>query len=75
MIDMGVNQVFLSNGETILDLSKDSVTEKTLAYGETAHNAAGEPITGNAKLCTVTLDVADAAPTVEDRSIITFVVG
>lgn len=70
---MGVNQVFLSTGEPILDLSRDSVTEYTLGEGETAHNAAGEPITGKAKLCTVTIDVTDTQPAVDDRSIITFV--
>ena len=45
MIDMGVNKVEI-NGESILDLTGDSVTPETLAEGVTAHNAAGEPIVG-----------------------------
>lgn len=45
MIVMGVNRLDI-NGETVLDLSKDTVTEDTLAEGVTAHNAAGEQIEG-----------------------------
>lgn len=32
--------------EVLIDLTADTVTEKTLAKGVTAHNAAGEIITG-----------------------------
>lgn len=42
---MAINKVVLS-GEVKLDLSSDSVTPETLAKGVTAHNAAGELITG-----------------------------
>lgn len=42
---MAVNKVVL-NDEVKLDLSADSVTPETLAKGVTAHNAAGELITG-----------------------------
>lgn len=42
---MAVNQVVL-NGEVKLDLTADSVTPETLIKGMTAHNAAGELITG-----------------------------
>ena len=42
---MAVNKVEV-NGETVLDLSQDSVTPEQLAKGATAHNAAGEQITG-----------------------------
>lgn len=42
---MSVNKVEV-NGETVLDLSQDSVTPEQLAQGATAHNAAGEQITG-----------------------------
>ena len=45
MIDMGVNKVEV-NGFTIMDLTGDTVTPNTLAQGTTAHNAAGDPITG-----------------------------
>lgn len=43
---MGVNKVDLSNGETIIDLTSDSVSPETLAEGETAHNSQGERIVG-----------------------------
>ena len=33
-------------GDTLLDLTADTVTPQTLLKGETAHNAAGELITG-----------------------------
>lgn len=42
---MAVNKVEV-NGETVLDLSQDSVTPEQLAQGVTAHNAAGEQIVG-----------------------------
>lgn len=36
------------NGETLIDISNDTVTPETLAKGETAHNSNGEPIVGTA---------------------------
>ena len=42
---MAVNKVAL-NGEVKLDLTADTVTPQTLLKGATAHNAAGELITG-----------------------------
>lgn len=42
---MAVNKVDL-NGETVLDLTGDTVTPETLNKGVTAHNAAGEQIAG-----------------------------
>lgn len=42
---MPVNKVIYS-GQTLIDLTEDSVTPETLAEGVTAHNAAGERITG-----------------------------
>lgn len=42
---MAVNQVVI-NGETKLNLRQDTVTPETLLKGMTAHNAAGELITG-----------------------------
>lgn len=42
---MAVNKVAL-NGEIKLDLTADTVTPETLLKGMTAHNAAGELITG-----------------------------
>ena len=49
MIDMAVNKVVYA-GDTLLDLTNDSVTEDTLVSGATAHNAAGLQITGTATL-------------------------
>lgn len=42
---MAVNKVSI-NGATVLDLTADTVTPETLNMGVTAHNAAGELITG-----------------------------
>ncbi len=42
---MGVSRVDY-NGETLIDLTGDSVAPETLAEGETAHAANGDPITG-----------------------------
>lgn len=43
---MGVNKVNLANGETLIDLTSDTVTPSILAKGCTAHNSNGEQITG-----------------------------
>ena len=42
---MAVNKVSI-NGTTVFDLTADTVTPETLSMGVTAHNAAGELITG-----------------------------
>ena len=42
---MAVNKVEI-NGESVIDLTKDTVLPQTLLSGITAHNAAGEPIVG-----------------------------
>jgi hypothetical protein len=42
---MGVSKVDYF-GETLVDLSEDTVTPETLAEGVTAHGANGEPIVG-----------------------------
>lgn len=42
---MAVNEV-IYNGETLIDLTSDSVTPETLAKGTTAHDASGAIITG-----------------------------
>lgn len=56
-----VNQVII-NGETILDLTSDTVTEKDLVEGVTAHDKSGAPITGTLKA----LDTSDADATSND---------
>lgn len=43
---MAVNKVEI-NGEVKLDLTQDTVTPENLLSGATAHNAAGEEITGS----------------------------
>ena len=43
---MANNKVQLSDGTVLLDLTGDTVTPQTLLSGVTAHNAAGEKITG-----------------------------
>ncbi len=42
---MGVSKVDL-NGETLIDLTEDTVNPNVLVSGYTAHNAAGEPVVG-----------------------------
>nr|DAL03399.1 MAG TPA: hypothetical protein [Caudoviricetes sp.] len=46
---MANNKIQLKSGEVLMDLSGDTVTPETLLSGATAHNAAGEPITGTAE--------------------------
>lgn len=43
---MANNKVQLSDGTTLMDLTQDTVTPQTLLSGTTAHNAAGEQISG-----------------------------
>lgn len=43
---MGVNNVKLANGETLVDLRDSTVTPASLAEGTTAYDASGERITG-----------------------------
>ena len=43
---MGINHIELATGEVLMDLREDTVTEDSLLEGYTAHNAAGEIITG-----------------------------
>lgn len=61
---MANNKVQLSDGTVLLDLTGDTVTPETLLSGVTAHNAAGEPIVGEAtsgemKPATLTLTSSD----------------
>lgn len=43
---MGINKVELATGETLIDLSGDTVTPDLLAEGATAHDANGDPVPG-----------------------------
>ena len=49
---MAVNIVEIG-GETVLDLTGDTVTSDNLAYGITAHGANGEVIVGTRKFCRI----------------------
>ncbi len=55
---MGVNLVIV-DGDTKIDLTTDTVTAGTLQKGTTAHNAAGDQITGELE----PLDTSDATAT------------
>ena len=44
------NSKVVYDGETLIDISKDTVTPETLAKGATAHDSSGEPITGTMEL-------------------------
>lgn len=46
MANQHVNKVVLQSGETLIDLTTDSVTPDKLANGITAHDKSGTPITG-----------------------------
>ena len=52
---MAVNKVEV-NGETVLDLTNDTVSEDSLLDGTTAHNGAGNPIEGKVKLSSVSIE-------------------
>ena len=59
---MAVNKVEV-NGETVVDLTGDTVTPATLARGITAHDASGEQIEGTFPSTIGTDDIADGAVT------------
>ena len=69
MIVMGVSKVEFA-GNTLIDLTGDTVTPETLAEGVTAHDATGALITGvmtagGGDIHTVTTDCANASAVVE----------
>lgn len=66
---MAVNKVDYS-GETLIDLTEDTVTPDVLLPGETAHSASGEVITGRAVVptygtCTTAGNVAEKVVTLD----------
>lgn len=63
---MAVSKVELG-GETLIDISGDTVTPETLAEGATAHNSAGEPIKGTMK----NLSEVDASKVIFDQEVTT----
>ena len=52
-----VNKVVLSSGETLIDLTSDTVTAARILYNYTAHDKSGAQITGS---CTYDADTSDA---------------
>ena len=52
-----VNKVVLANGETLIDISADTVDAAHILYNKTAHDKSGAPITGT---CTYDADTSDA---------------
>lgn len=53
-------KIVLGTGEVLIDLTADTVDPSKLLYGETAHDKAGDPITGS---CTYDADTSDATAT------------
>lgn len=63
MADKNVNQVIV-NGETILDLTNDTVTANDLAEGVTAHDSSGALVNGNLS----EIEVFQNSPTITFKS-------
>ena len=65
---MAINKVVLSDGTSLLDVSSDTVTAAHLEKGYTAHNNAGEKITGSLVVSSSGggLDTSDATATASD---------
>ena len=63
MADKNVNQVIV-NGETILDLTNDTVTANDLAEGVTAHDSSGALVNGNLS----EIEVFENSPTITFRT-------
>lgn len=61
---MAVNKVVI-NGETLLDLTEDTITPDTLDEGITAHDASGTRITGK-RTAASGIDTSDATATADD---------
>ena len=57
------NSKIIFYGETLMDLTGDTVTKDKLLKGITAHDKAGDPITGT---CEFDSDTADATANVDD---------
>ena len=57
MANQYVNKVVLSSGETLIDISADTVTAADLLKNKTAHDKSGAPVTGS---CTYDADTSDA---------------
>lgn len=71
-----VNKVEV-NGETIIDLTSDTVSADNLPKGVTAHDAAGYAIIGTAEFVSSStinsIVVSSTVPTVDDKTVLTIV--
>lgn len=65
---MGVSKV-IYNGKNLIDLTGDTVSPETLAKGITAHDMAGNKITGTLTAKSDLIDVSKLPTTVDDRKI------
>lgn len=64
---MANNKIQLANGEVLIDLTGDTVTPESLEAGITAHNAAGEQITG-----TRSINSLDTSTDLDDGDFVPF---
>ncbi len=66
------------NGETLIDLTSDTVTSDNLPLGVTAHSAAGVSLIGSKQFVASsdieTIVVSDTVPTVDDKTVLTLVI-
>lgn len=67
---MAVNKV-VYNGETIMDLTGDTVAPETLAEGTTAHDASGALIVGSATKVNITQTTGDSETDVMSQKAVT----
>lgn len=58
MIDMAINKIDFA-GNTLIDLTSDTVTADTLSEGVVAHGADGEVVTGTLKVTGVYIGSGD----------------
>ena len=66
---MAKNKVVFG-GETIIDLTEDTVTPETLLQGATAHNRSGEPIEGAVVVSPVDTEMSDTSENAVQNKVI-----
>lgn len=69
---MGVNKVEVGD-EVKLDLTEDTVSENNLLAGATAHNAAGEPITGAVVVAPIDSELSEISENAVQNKVVTAV--
>lgn len=68
---MATNKVVLANGETLIDLSNDSITPRTMAAGTTAHDSTGALIVGTATEVELAQETGDSETAVMSQKAVT----